>query len=294
MNHQPVFTSIFSATMSDSNITVVRPQDIDISRVIFTKLRKNKQGKFTSYLNYNGGACVFETPTLHTFGVSRFEDKANPAIKGKFSLTFTQRPGGADTQETVDRFFDFMKAIDEKIIDFMIENSQQILGEQYGPEDRKVVAGMYKKNRLIKTPKLDKEKNPYPCAFKAGFYTRGDEREGEVVVPNVGLMKGKSMVEVATFEELCEAVPKNSNVRAILVPKMYFISGMCGLKWSVQFMKVPEVKKMSMPKTFTFSDEDAGAGAGEGEAAAEGTTEEVVEDDEAEEEEEGEFEEVEE
>lgn len=279
--------------MSDSNITVVRPQDVDISRVVFTKLRKNKQGKFVSYLNYNGGACVFETPTTHTFGVGRFEDKANPAIKGKYSLTFTQRPGGSETQETVDRFFDFMKALDEKIIDFMIENSQQILGEQYGPEDRKVVAGMYKKNRLIKAPKLDKEKNPYPSAFKAGFYTRGDEKEGEVVTPSVSLMRGKSMVEISTFEELCEAVPKNANVRAILVPKMYFISGMCGLKWTVQFMKIPEVKKMTMPKTFTFSDEDGETTAGAG-AGAEAATEEVVEDDEAEEEEEGEYEEVEE
>lgn len=275
--------------MTDSNITVVRPSEIDISRVILTRPRKNKQGKLTSYLNYNGSACVFETPTLHTFGVGRFEDKTNPAVKGKYSLTFTQRQGGTETQESVDRFFAFLQALDEKMIDYMIENSQQIFGEVYGPEDRKVVAGMYKKNRLIKAPKLDKDRNPYPSSFKAAFYTKGDEREGEVVAPVVGLMKGKSMIEVSTFEELCEAVPKNTSVRAILVPRIYHLAGLCGIKFSVQFMKVPEVKKMTMPKTFTFSDEDSA------EAVNASTSEEVVEDDVVEEEEEeGEYEEVEE
>jgi hypothetical protein len=269
--------------LQDTNInqkmqhpTLITVADLDISRISITRPKKNKNGKLNSYLNWNGGAFMIETPNLHSFGVGRFEDKANKDIKSPYNLTVTQR---SDQQAEADRFFDFMKGLDDKIIDFLIENSTQILGEEYTREDRKVVAGIYKKNRLIKPSKLSAEKVPYPSALKLAIATQKDEEEDET--PMIQVRRGKTSLEITSFEELCEVIPKNTTVRAIITPRIYFMASIVGIKWTVQAVKIPEVRKMTLPTTFTFSDETE---AEEGEPAAKAT----VEDDEAEEEAEGE------
>lgn len=269
------------------NPTLVTVNDLDISRISITKPKKNRIGKLNSYLNFDGGAFMVETPNLHSFGVGRFEDKANKDIKGAYNLTVTQR---SDQQAEADRFFEFMKGLDEKILDFLIENSTQLMGEEYTQDDRRVVAGMYKKNRLIKPGKLSAEKTPYPSALKLSIATRKSE-EDEEDTPIIQIRRGKTNVSVASFEELCEVIPKNTTVRAIITPRIYFMASVAGIKWTVQAVKIPEVRKMTMPTTFTFSDE-VGAEATEEEPAAAAT---ATEDDEAEEEEEEiEYEEVEE
>ncbi len=231
-----------------SQIPIFRGIDLDIDEINFTKPKKNtKIGKMVSYMNYGQTGFMIETPTMHSFGVGSYKDEKK-GFEGKHRLTCTRRPGGTDTEENVNKFFDLLRALDEKMIDFLIEHSDVIMKESFTAEDRRTVASKYKKYRLVKEKKNEATGEVYPPNFRAGFQTVDD-------VPQVRLMKGKTEIAISSFADLEEHVPKNSNVRAVIQPSLYFLDDIGGIRFTVRFMKVPEVVRMTIPTTFRFSDE---------------------------------------
>ncbi len=274
---------------SATQYPIISAAKLDIHQVTITKPKKNKDGKLVSYLNYGETGFMIETPTTHTFGVGQFKDDKK-GIEGKFAINSTQRPSNGESEEVVNNYFKFLKSLDDKMIDWLIENSQTVMKENYTQEDRKLVASAYKKYRIVKENKDKKTGEVYPDSYKVGFQTTGDEKKGETVTPVISLLKGKSEVQISTFEELCQHVPKNSAVRMVIQPRIYILTDIAGIKFTARFMKVPEVKKMEMPTTFKFTDESDNADATQVAEVAD----EVVEDsdeEEAEEEEEVEEEE---
>ena len=232
---------------ASGQMPIFRAVDLDISEINFTKPRKNKVGKIVSYMNYGQSGFMIETPTMHSFGVGAYKDEKK-GFEGKHRLTFTRRQGGTEKEENVHAFFDFLKALDEKMIDFLIENSQLIFKETYDESDRKVVAANYKKYRIVKEKKDEKTGEMYPPNFRAGFQTIDD-------VPQVQLLKGKTAIPINSFEDLEEHIPKNSSVRAVIQPSIYILSDIAGIRFTARFLKVPEVSRMTMPTTFRFSDD---------------------------------------
>ncbi len=237
-----------------SQIPVISASKLDISKISITKPKKNKDGKLVSYLNYGETGFMIETPTMHSFGVGRFTDDKK-GIDGKYNLTCTQRASGGETEESVNNFFDFLKGLDEKMIDFLTEHSQLFYGETYTKEDRKLVSNSYKKYRIVKEQKNKTTGEPYPPSFKVSFQTLGDEKKGEELTPIIQLLKGKTPIEINSFDELVEHVPKNSAVRVVIQPRVYVLADIAGIKFTARFMKVPEVKKMNLPTSFTFTDD---------------------------------------
>ena len=240
--------------MSTTQFPIISASKLDISQISLTKPKKNKDGKLVAYMNYGETGFMIETPTTHTFGVGRYVDEKK-GIDGKYVINSTQRASNGESEEVVNNYFKFLKSLDDKMIDWLIENSQAIMKESYTQEDRKLVASAYKKYRIVKENKDKKTGELYPDSYKVSFQTQGDEKKGETLTPVISLLKGKSQVEISTFEELCEHVPKNSAVRMVIQPRIYILTDIAGIKFTARFMKVPEVKKMEMPTTFKFTDE---------------------------------------
>ena len=274
---------------SATQYPIISAAKLDINQVSITKPKKNKDGKLVAYLNYGETGFMIETPTTHTFGVGQFKDDKK-GIEGKFAINSTQRPSNGESEEVVNNYFKFLKALDDKMIDWLIENSQTVMKESYTKEDRKLVASAYKKYRIVKENKDKKTGELYPDSYKVGFQTTGDEKKGETLTPVISLLKGKSQVEISTFEELCAHVPKNSAVRMVIQPRIYILTDVAGIKFTARFMKVPEVKKMEMPTSFKFSDDSDEttqvAEVADAEEVVEDSDEEVAEEEEVEEEEE--------
>ncbi len=274
---------------SATQYPIISAAKLDINQVSITKPKKNKDGKLVSYLNYGETGFMIETPTTHTFGVGQFKDDKK-GIEGKFAINSTQRASNGESEEVVNNYFKFLKALDDKMVDWLIENSQTVMKENYTQEDRKLVASAYKKYRIVKENKDKKTGEMYPDSYKVGFQTQGDEKKGETLTPVISLLKGKSQVEISTFEELCAHVPKNSAVRMVIQPRIYILTDVAGIKFTARFMKVPEVKKMEMPTTFKFSDDSDEttqvAEIADAEEVVEDSDEEVAEEEEVEEEEE--------
>jgi hypothetical protein len=262
---QPAY--FFLKMSSTKQFPIIPSAKLDINAVSITKPRKDKNGKLVAYLNHGDGGFMIETPTLHSFGVGRYEDEKK-GIVSKYSLTLTQRASNGESEESVAHFFNFLHGLDEKVVDFLIENSETFFKEKLTNADRKAVSRSYKKYAIIKENKDKKTGQAYPDSFRVAFQTQGDEKKGEEVIPLISLLKGKSQVEVSSFEDLMTHVPKNCAVRAVIQPRIYLLADVAGIKFTVRFMKVPEVKKMEMPTEFKFSDADE----------AEEAAEEVVED----------------
>jgi hypothetical protein len=272
---------------SATQFPIISASKLDISHVSITKPKKNKDGKLVSYLNYGETGFMLETPTTHTFGVGQFKDDKK-GIEGKFSINSTQRASNGESEEVVNIYFKFLKSLDDKMIDWLTENSQTIMKESYGAEDRKLVASAYKKYRIVKENKDKKTGELYPDSYKVSFQTQGDEKRGETLTPVISLLKGKSEIQVSSFEELCQHVPKNSAVRMVIQPRIYILTDIAGIKFTARFMKVPETKKMEMPTTFKFTDESDNADSTQvaevEEEVVEDSDEEVVEEEEEDEE----------
>jgi hypothetical protein len=288
--------------MPATQFPIISASKLDISQISITKPKKNKDGKLVAYMNYGETGFMLETPTTHTFGVGKYVDEKK-GIDSKYVINSTQRASNGESEEVVNNYFKFLKSLDDKMIDWLTENSQTIMKESYTAEDRKLVAAAYKKYRIVKENKDKKTGELYPDSYKVGFQTNGDEKKGEVVTPVISLLKGKSQVEVSTFEELCAHVPKNCAVRMVIQPRIYILTDIAGVKFTARFMKVPETKKMEMPTSFRFTDEPDDTSSDVNQPVAESTTEQVEDSDaeveevegEEEEEEEGEeYEEVEE
>jgi hypothetical protein len=241
--------------MSANQFPIISAKNLNINNVSITKPRKDKNGKLVAYLNYGETGFMIETPTLHSFGVGNYVDEKK-GIDGKYSITCTKRASNGETEENVENFFTFLRSLDNMMIDYLIDNSQVIMKESYTQEDRKLVASAYKKYRIIKENKDKKTGDLYPDSFKTGFQTQGDEKKGETLTPLINLIKGKSQVEVSSFEELVSHVPKNSSVRLVIQPRIYVLTDVAGIKFTARFMKVPEVKRMEMPTSFQFSDDN--------------------------------------
>ncbi len=240
--------------MSTTQFPIISASKLDIAQVTITKPKKNKDGKLVSYMNYGETGFMIETPTTHTFGVGRYVDEKK-GIDGKYVINSTQRPSNGESEEVVNNYFKFLKSLDEKMVDWLIENSQTVMKESYSEDDRKQVAFAYKKYRIVKENKDKKTGESYPDSYKVGFQTQGNEKNGETVTPVISLLKGKSQVEISSFEELCQHVPKNSAVRMVIQPRIYILTDIAGIKFTARFMKVPETKKMEMPTSFKFTDE---------------------------------------
>jgi hypothetical protein len=219
--------------------------------------------------------------------VGRYEDEKK-GIVSKYSLTCTQRASNGESEENVAHFFDFLRGLDEKVVDFLIENSETFFKEKLTQDDRKSVTRSYNKYAIIKKNKDKKTGEAYPDSFRVAFQTQGDEKKGEEVTPVISLLKGKNKVDVSSFEDLMEHVPKNTAVRVVIQPRVYLLADIAGIKFTARFMKVPEVKKMTMPTEFQFTDDGEG---GEQTQVAEGAEEEEEEGEVVEDSEEGEEEE---
>ncbi len=274
--------------MAEKTFPVISPANLDIHNVSITKPRKDKSGKLVSYLNYGDKGFMIETPTLHSFGVGRYEDEKK-GIVSKYSLTCTQRASNGEAEEVVSHFFNFLRGLDEKMIDFLIENSETFFKEKLTNEDRKAVTRTYKKYSIIKENKDRKSGESYPDSFRVAFQTPKDDAN----TPLLSLLKGKTKVEVSSFEELMAHVPKNSSVRVVIQPRIYLLADIAGIKFTARFMKVPEVSRMVMPTEFKFSDEPDDAAAAAAPENHVNDSEEEEAEGEAEEEEEEEGEEVE-
>ena len=241
-------------TQTQTTVTnIFKFSSIDADELILTKAKKNDKGKVQASLLHNEIKKSFyiETPYLIApFSPSTYNPNNNvPEVEQNWSLSVKATPGNGDSQENVDKFFDIFRKLEQRMVDWALENSLLVFGKAYKPEQRTIIEALLEKKKLIKSS-IDKEGNPYPDRIDFKF-SRNDNNN-----PDVLIFRDTSVpLQLNSFAEIVDLIPKGSSVKAIIHPTLYVMPGGCGIRLRIVQIKLSNnSQKLGKPITYAFSD----------------------------------------
>jgi len=242
-----------------SNSNQVNASEFDAGNVSCTKPKLNKRTKKLQALllyayEQAKGPLYLETPEALRcpFGLSQYE-AVEDSGKYDYSLPMTIQSSIASEQPVVENFFQQLQDLDEFMIDFGVEYSQQIFGQEYTPEQRMIVEALY--SRCVRKPKRNKDGELYPLKISPKVVKVWEEKPTSLNgVPNIEVYTtSQNDMKPESWENLMEMLPKGCSVTAILQPRVWFVSGKFGLTLRVLKLKIMPLEKRGPPKGYSFS-----------------------------------------
>lgn len=200
--------------------SIQQSTDFAPSAVIFSKIRKNKNGGRAVYLNGpNTSKIHLEIPKMRApFGLSTFIDETSKKTSYTLPLSF-------DADPLVDDFMNKMKALDEIIVKMVAENSQEWLGKKYGIPVIK--EALYK-------PIVTPGKGDYPATIK--LKVLNDPKTGEFVPEAYNYQREN--IDMISIE-------KGQRIRCIIeINQIWFIDNKFGVSVRLQQCLVEPSKKL--------------------------------------------------
>lgn len=175
---------------------IQRFEQFDPSTVILSKMKKNKNGGKTVYINAQGNKKLYlQLPFMRSpFGLSAFTDEATNKTSYSLDLSFDK-----DNEEAV-ALMEKLTALDTKIVETVAANSKEWLGKPYNIEVIK--EALYK-------PLIRPGKDEYPSTMKLKMMTKPS---GEFVaeaynmsqesVPVDSIEKGQKCMCIVDFNQI--------------------------------------------------------------------------------------------
>jgi hypothetical protein len=227
---------------------------LNANKFILTKAKKNDKGKVQASLlkddEFNKSFYVETAGVIAPFAPSTYNPNNNvPESEQNWALSVKASPANGESQENVDKFFEIFRILEQRVIDWALENSLLVFGKAYKPEQRSIVEALLEKKKLIKSS-IDKEGNPYPDRIEFKF-SRDDTGKPDVLV----FRDSSVPIKVNSFAEIVELIPKGSSIKAIIHPTLYVMPGGCGIRLRiVQIKLLNNTQKLGKPITYAFSD----------------------------------------
>ena len=192
------------------SLTIQRSSDFSANSVGFSKLRKNKNGGKTVYLNAGDNKKLYlQLPFMRSpYGLSAFTDEGTGRTTYSLDLSFDTE--NAEAME----LHDSLKELDELIVNTVAENSKEWLGKEFN------VAVL---REALYKPIVRPGKEPYPSTLKLKVATKPDG----TFVPEAYSVR-KEPVTLDTIE-------KGQKVMAIVdVSSIWFIDNKFGVTIRLQ------------------------------------------------------------
>lgn len=143
------------------SLTIQRSSDFSSASIGFSKLRKNKNGGKTVYLNGGDNKKLFlQLPFMRSpFGLSMFTDESTGRTSYSLDLSFD--PDNTEAMEIHDK----LKELDELIVNTVAQNSKEWLGKEFN------VAVL---REALYKPIVRPGKEQYPSTMKLKISTKPD------------------------------------------------------------------------------------------------------------------------
>ena len=131
-------------------MSILKPNEIDISRMRYSEAKQNAAGGRTVYINYAGddgrdGKMYIQTPTMYLpWGLSSWENK-----KFNVDISFNEAPDKLTGIEKV--FSDKLNSIHDKIVKDALERSADWLKKKFKVKDLPILKERLK---LLMLPKM--------------------------------------------------------------------------------------------------------------------------------------------
>ena len=210
--------------------SIQQSTEFSTASVVFSKIRKNKNGGRAVYLNGpNNSKLQLELPKMRApFGLSAFTDEASKKVTYNLPLSF-------DADPETDDLMNKMKALDEMVVKMVAENSVEWLGKKYGVPVIK--EALYK-------PIVTPGKGDYPPTLKLKVLS--DAKTGDFV-PEAYNYKREN-VELTSIE-------KGQRVKSIVeINQIWFIDNKFGV--SIRLHQVLLEPSKKLPR-FAFKNVEA-------------------------------------
>jgi hypothetical protein len=192
------------------SLAIQRSSEFNASSVVFSKLRKNKNGGKTVYLNGGDNKKLYlQLPFMRSpYGLSAFTDEGTGRTSYSLDLSFD-----SDNAEAME-LHDKLKELDSLIVETVAKNSKEWLGKEFN------VAVL---REALYKPLVRPGKEPYPSTIKLKIATKPDGS----FVPEAYNMQ-KEQVTLDTIE-------KGQKVMAIVdVSSIWFIDNKFGVTVRLQ------------------------------------------------------------
>ncbi|MBP04677.1 MAG: hypothetical protein CMA72_07845 [Euryarchaeota archaeon] len=213
------------------SLAIQRSSEFSPTDVGFSKLRKNKNGGKTVYLNSGDNKKLYiQLPFLRSpYGLSAFTDEGTGRTTYSLDLSFDN--DNAEAMELHDK----LKELDEIIVNTVAENSKEWLGKEFN------VAVL---REALYKPMVRPSKEPYPSTLKLKIATKPDGS----FVPEAYSMKRESAP--------LDSIEKGQTVMAIVdVSSIWFIDNKFGVTIRLQQALLEQSNKLP---SFAFQGVDTG------------------------------------
>jgi DNA polymerase III gamma/tau subunit len=220
---------------SSAEISIITTDEFDVSNITITEPKK-KNERLVSYIQYKSDMFYVETNIGRTpFGVKAFKAEEKSDKLPEFVVNISLE----ENDKLIQSFYE----LDEKMIEFAIDNSLAIFKKKYTSAQREVVRAMY--TSLVKKS----DGGDYPPRIAAKIQKKSSTD------PTPELLfyhSEEEEVEIESFSQLEKLVPKGARVKAIVSIRPWFVSGRFGLNLTIQQILVPKMSS-GKPTTYAFS-----------------------------------------
>ena len=239
---------------NNNKTSVQTVKTLNIENVAITSLRTDKVTKRLSAAiidQLTRSALYIQTTNLIApFGVSAYDGGNGKGIQEEsksWSLVLKAAGGPNENIEEITFLMNFLKALDEKAIDYAMTNSFAIFKKKYDSSQRGVVTDLLY-NRCVK-PSVSSDGTVYPDKITLKVM------KNENMLPDVLVFKNSpDPLEITGWDMLQSLVPKGTPIQAIVQPRLYFVNGKMGINFRVLQIKLPNFEKVGRPVSYAFSE----------------------------------------
>lgn len=224
---------------------VIKATSLDLSKLTFSDVKTDNNGRKMVFVNYNGGKITVQTPKMYVpNGIKRWRKK--DAVDNKDdSFEMEMSFGGEDKNEDIRVFHQKMEEFDEIVKKQIMSHSKEWLGK---PKISMELIENAFYAPTVRVP-MDKEGNvlDYPSRIRAKLdrerVNGGDDFSGRFLsykkpaTPVLMFDESKVLIDMdeSNFESV---VPKNSQVVAVLELVYLTITTKVSAKWKLVQAKV--------------------------------------------------------
>jgi len=224
--------------MSAITGTIIKPQQLDTSKLSFGSVKVLDNGGKIAYVNYNKESLLIQTPEMVIpRGIERWPGNAPDAPeKFNINLNFTD----LESRESVRSFYDALKRLDGRMCEAGIENGPAWLKKRLTAD---TVGNDYTPNIKVHKDDLGEPTGKYPDSFKINIPTRDGKFACDVFDDN------RQPLDLAECDDL-----RGARVAVIMkLSIVWMAGGKFGCKWNAVQMRV--IPKVSI-KGYAFQDDD--------------------------------------
>lgn len=233
-------------------MSVLLPQEIDVSKVQHTPVTVNSRGGKSSKVFYNGAEMFVQYGRLNApFEVSEYESADNPDNKSYYLTVnfdgYKGNDGGEPTRPRAHAAFQAITKLEKNLVKHAAANSLDWLGDEQSEE----VCQMFLRKSLqyTKDKTTKKVMDHYSPLMKFMFKVYDNVLKTKVYINN----RESQVYSMKHVMELFE--PRSEVLILARCDKVTFSAGKYGYKWVIEQLKI-YLSPPSIMSSYAFKDEE--------------------------------------